>query len=67
MEILDGAMDYNFAIKRGKIVHYYEVIAETREKAIEKAKLNFKREYGSSFFIKMEILNDVVGYPLTKI
>ena len=36
MEILDGIPDYNFAIRRGKVVHYYEVIADTEEKAITK-------------------------------
>lgn len=66
MEILDGILDYNFAIRRGKIVHYYEVIADTEEKAIERAKLNFVREYGTSLFRKMIIEDNVSGYPLTK-
>ncbi|WP_373262117.1 hypothetical protein [Hungatella hathewayi] len=66
MDILDGILDYNFAIRRGKIVHYYEVIAESREKAVEKAKKNFVREYATSFLRKMVVEHDVVGYPLTK-
>lgn len=66
MEITDGILDYNFAIRRGKIVHYYEVIADTEEKAIEKAKRNFAREYGTSIFRKMIVERNAVGYPLTK-
>lgn len=66
MEILDGILDYNFVIRRGKIVHYYEVIAESREKAVERAKQNFVREYGTSFLRNMVVEHDVVGYPLTK-
>lgn len=67
MEILDGILDYNFAIRRGKIVHYYKVVADTEEKAIERAKLNFVREYGTSIFRKMIVERNVVGYPLTKV
>lgn len=66
MDILDGIPDYNFAIRRGKVVHYYEVIADTEEKEIEKAKQNFAREYGTSIFRKMVVERNVVGYPLTK-
>lgn len=65
MKIIDGILDYNFAIRRGKIVHYYKVIAETEEKAIEKIKRNFIREYGISIFRKMVVEHNV-GYPLTK-
>lgn len=66
MEIMDGILDYNFAIRRGKIVHYYEIIADTEEKAIERAKRSFVREYGTSIFRKMIVERNVVGYPLTK-
>lgn len=66
MEILDGAFDYNFAIRRGKIVHYYEVVAENKKEAIKKAKKNFEREYGSRIFRKIAIEDNITGYPLTK-
>lgn len=66
MEWLDGVYDYNFALRRGKRIHYYEVIAESREAAINKAKKNFKKEYGDRLFMKIIVEENVSGYPLTK-
>ena len=66
MEILDGAFDYNFALCRGKTIHYYEVIADNKKEAIKKAKASFERAYGSSLFRKTVVKDNVTGYTLTK-
>ena len=67
MSYLNFDLDiYEFAIKRGSITHYYEVVGiENKKDAYFAAKREFIKDYGKKFFSKCKFIDDVTGYPRT--